>query len=129
MPWCLSDPKLFQYSGKAFRARLDDGIRHRQRLEGWASDPSSDFDGEVRKAYPENLAAKVVRSSHWAHHPLQEFTLDELLTGEPPLHRDVTLAFGELPVSIPEAAAWKLLNHGETLAAQIPGPGCTLASA
>jgi hypothetical protein len=126
LPWCLSDPKLFEHAGTAFRARLTKGMDHRERLEAWASDPSTDLDGEVRKAYSPAAAALVVGARTGPAIDWQRFTLEDLLTGEPIEPDDDLPEFTELPVTIAEASGWKLLNGGRTLAAKIPGPGCTL---
>ena len=57
-----------------------------------------------------------------------EFTLEDLLTGEPRPAGRRSAGVQGAACTIAEASAWKLLNGGRTLAAQIPGPDARSAS-
>ena len=85
LPWCLSDPELFEHAGAAFRARLSEACDHRAaQLEEWASDPSD----RLRCRGAQRLQPGSGRDDRRRTHRLrsstgQQFTLEDLLTGEP----------------------------------------------
>jgi hypothetical protein len=127
IPWCLSDPKLFEYTGREFQRRLMEAMRLRKQLGSWATDPVTDFDSEVRKSFDHTAAIKVVEARIGPEIDWSKFTLDDLLSGEPtPPSDDEYAQFAAMPITIEEATATKLLADGKTIAVQVPGPGCSI---
>lgn len=130
IPWCLSDPRLFEYTGSEYLRRIKSAIRTRLQLENWATDPGTDFDSQVRKSYSSGAADKVVMARIGTTIDWLQFTLDDLLGGAPgPEDEDTeedSLEFAAMPITVQDATATKLLAEGKTIVVQIPGPGCTI---
>ena len=127
IPWCLSDPRLFEHAGREFQRRLEIAIKYRAQLSEWATNPSTDFESEVRKTFDPAASRKIVEARVGTDIDWSKFTLDDLTAGAPPPPEDNQFPqFAEMPVEVEEATALKLLSSSRTVAVQIPGPGCSI---
>lgn len=125
IPWLLSDPHLFSYSGRDFQVRLEDAIKHRKAIQEWADDPRQDFDATVRQNFDVATASKLESARIGPDIDWSRFTYEDLVSGSPPPEQGKP-KFAPRPFNVTQATAIKFLAEGKTAAIAVPGPDFTI---
>lgn len=120
LPWCVRDPRLFDYAGQELLRRLADGIGLRKDITDWLTDPTTDFGAAVRARFSTHTAGLVLAARRGQSIDWSAFSFDDLASGEPPTE-EAPPGFAALPVDIQGATSVKLLPHG-TVAAHLREP-------